>query len=136
NGQRDRGFLGTGSHLSSVAAEPHVKRRVGAWMKEFAFNSYFVDCDGTGELFDNYSARYPATKQLDMELRLKRMAWIRDTYHAVIGSEIGAYYSAPVIHFGHGMMTPVFGFHDPLLHEANSPYFLGRWYPEGGPDVF
>jgi Glycosyl hydrolases related to GH101 family, GH129 len=34
------------------------------------------------------------------------------------------------------MMTPVFGFRDPLLHDAKSPYFLGRWYPEGAPDVF
>lgn len=54
NGERDRGFRGVGSHLSSVAAEPYVKKRVGAWMKEFDFNSAFIDCDATGGLFDNF----------------------------------------------------------------------------------
>jgi hypothetical protein len=136
DGRRDGGFQGVGSHLSSVAAKPYLERRVGTWMKQFGFNSYFVDCDATGELFANYSAEYPQTKQMDMELRLRRLAWIRDTYHVVIGSEVGAYFAAPVIHFGHGMMTPVFGWGDPLLHDAKSPWFLGRYYPPGGPAIF
>jgi hypothetical protein len=135
DGQRDRGFQGKGSHLSSIAAEPYVKKRVGAWMTEFGFNSYFIDCDATGELFDNYSHLYPATKELDMEMRLKRLAWIIDTYHVVFGSEVGASFAAGVIHFGNGMMTPVFGFFDPLLHDPKSPYFLGRYYPPGAPAV-
>ena len=136
DGRRDRGFEGVGSHLSSLAAKPYLERRVDAWMKEFGFNSYFVDCDATGELFANYSAQYPQTRQTDLELRLQRLAWIRDTYHAVIGSEVGAYFAAPVIHFGHGMMTPVFGWGDPALHDAKSPYFLGGYYPPGAPAVF
>jgi hypothetical protein len=136
DGKRDRGFQGVGSHLSSVAAEPYVKKRVGAWMKEFGFNSAFIDCDATGELFDNYSPLYPATKELDMKKRLERLAWIVDTYQLVIGSEVGASFAAGVTHFGHGMMTPVFGFFDPVLHDPKSPYFLGRQYPPGAPAVF
>jgi hypothetical protein len=136
DGRRDRGFEDIGSHLSSIAAEPYVKQRVGAWMKEFGFNSYFVDCDATGELFDNYSPLYPATKELDMKKRLERLAWIRDTYQLVIGSEVGASFAAAVIHFGHGMMTPVFGYRDPLLRDPKSPYFMGRWLPEGAPQRF
>jgi hypothetical protein len=136
DGRRDQGFQGVGSHLSSIAAEPYVRRRVGAWMKEFGFNSYFVDCDATGELFDNYSPSYPATKELDMRKRLERMAWIRDTYRLVLGSEVGAWFAAADIHFGHGMMTPVFGYRDPLLRDPKSPYFMGRWYPAGRPTRF
>ena len=136
DGRRDRGFQGVGSHLSSLAAIPYLHRRVNSWMEEFGFNSYFVDCDATGELFANYSPRFPQTRRLDLQLRLDRLAWIRDTFHVVIGSEVGASFAAPVIHFGHGMMTPVFGWGDPLLHSAGSPYFLGRYYPPGAPEVF
>ena len=136
NGQRDQGFLGVGSHLSSIAAEPYLENRVTAWMKQFGFNAYFIDCDATGELFDNYSPTYPATKQLDMELRLKRMTWIINTFHVVLGSEIGASFAAPAIHYGQGMMTPSFGWGDPLLHDPKSLYFLGRYYPPDRPDVF
>jgi hypothetical protein len=136
NGQRDVGFQNIGSHLSSLAAEPYLEKRVDGWMKEFKFNAYFIDCDATGELFDNYSKLYPANKQLDMKLRLDRLSWIINTYHIVLGSEIGASFAAPIIHFGHGMMTPVFGWGDPLLHDPKSPYFLGRYYPSDRPELF
>ena len=136
DGKRDRGFQGVGAHLSSIAAEPWVKRRVGAWMDEFGFNSYFVDCDAFGEFFDNYSPLYPATKELDLKMRLQRLAWIIDTYHVVLGSEVGISATAGVIHFGHGTMTPVFGFSDPLLQDPKSPYFLGRYYPPSAPTLF
>jgi hypothetical protein len=68
-----------------------------------------------------------------MEKRLERLAWMIDTYHLVIGSEVGASFAAGIIHFGHGMMTPVFGFLGPLLHDPKSPYFMGREYPPGAP---
>jgi hypothetical protein len=55
----------------------------------------------TGELFDNFSDLYPATKEDDMNARLERMAWIVNTYKMAIGSELGDSYAAPVIHFGH-----------------------------------
>jgi hypothetical protein len=64
------------------------------------------------------------------------MAWIRDTYGLVIGSERGAAYSAPVIHFAHGMLTPVFGWGDPDLQKNRaSPYYLGAWWPPDGPQI-
>ena len=136
DGKRDRGFQGVGSHLSSVAAEPYVKKRVGAWMQQFGFNSYFMDCDAFGEFWDNYSPLYPATKELDLKMRLKRLSWIIDTYHVVLGSEVGVSAMSGTIHFGQGMMTPVFGFFDPMLHDPKSPYFLGRYYPPGAPTMF
>ena len=91
--------------MVGVALLTLMERKVSAWMQKYGFNSYFVDCDATGELFDNYSPLYPATKELDMKKRLERMAWIRDTYRVVVGSEVGAWFAAPEIHFGHGMMT-------------------------------
>ena len=136
DGTRNTGFNGKGVHLSSNAAFPYVVRRVEGILNAVPFNSWFVDCDATGELFDNYSTAFPQTKEQDLKLRLERMSWIRDQKHLVVGSEGGAWYAASVIHFAHGMMTPLFGWRDPLLRDPNSKYFLGRYYPPEGPSMF
>jgi len=59
--------------------------RVSRLMAAFHANSWFMDCDGFGEYFDDYSEQHPATQQSDMAARISRMAWIRDTFGAVIG---------------------------------------------------
>ncbi len=136
DGTPSRGFKGKGLHLSSLAAKPYVTKRVESILRDAPFNSWFVDCDATGELFDNYSAAFPQTKEQDMDARLERMRWLRDQKHLVVGSEEGAWYAAPVIHFGHGMTTPLFGWKDPLLRDPKSKYFLGKYYPPGAPAAF
>jgi hypothetical protein len=138
DGSKIPGYLGRGYQLSPIAAWPYVKRRVTRLMADLPepFNSWFIDCDAYGEVFDDYSELHPATQQDDVQARLHRMAWIRDTYGLVIGSEGGAAYSAPVIHFAHGMMTPVFGWDDPdLQKDESSQYYLGNWSPRGGPSI-
>jgi hypothetical protein len=99
-------------------------------------NSWFIDCDAFGELFDDYSPLHPATQEEDMQARLARMAWIRDTHGLVVGSEGGSAYAAATIHFAHGMMTPPFGYGDPELRDHESPYFLGGYYPPESPTLF
>lgn len=139
DGTKKRGFKQKGYILSPIAARPYVEKRVSGIMKTLPapFNSWFIDCDAYGELFDDYSPLHPATQQDDMNARLERMAWIRDTYGLVIGSERGAAYAALVIHFAHGMMTPVFGWGDPdLRKDKKSKYYLGGWWPPDGPAVF
>jgi len=138
NGSRIPGYLGEGYQLSPIAAWPYVKKRVTGLMDTFLepFNSWFIDCDAYGEVYDDYSELHPATQADDVRARLDRMAWIRDTYGLVIGSEGGASYAAPVIHFAHGMMTPVFGWGDPYLQkDENSQYYLGNWGPVDGPNI-
>jgi hypothetical protein len=138
NGQPLRGFQGKGYRLNPIVAMPYVKARVTRLMQELPepFNSWFVDCDAYGDLEDDYSPAHPATQQDDMRARLDRMAWIRDTYGLVIGSERGAAYAAPVIHFAHGMMTPVIGWGDPDLQKNKaSPYYLGGYWPPDGPQI-
>jgi hypothetical protein len=100
------------------------------------FDSWFIDCDAYGDLEDDYSPLHRATQEDDMRARLERMAWIRDTYGLVIGSERGAAYAASVIHFAHGMMTPVVGWGDPDLQKNKaSPYYLGTYWPSDGPQI-
>jgi hypothetical protein len=138
NGSRIPGYLGQGYQLSPIAAWPYVRKRVTGLMETLPepFNSWFIDCDAYGEVFDDYSDLHPATQEDDVQARLHRMAWIQDTYGLVIGSEGGVAYSAPVIHFAHGMMTPVFGWGDPDLQEdEDSQYYLGTWSSPDGPSV-
>jgi hypothetical protein len=138
DGSKKPGFQRKGYTLSPIAASPYVRKRVAAIMEGLPerFNSWFIDCDAYGDLFDDYSPLHPATQQDDMNARLARMAWIRDSYRLVIGSEGGVAYAAPVIHFAHGMMTPVIGWGDPdLTTDRNSPYFLGRYWPPDAPEV-
>jgi Glycosyl hydrolases related to GH101 family, GH129 len=136
DGSKSRGFKGKGLHLSSLAAKPYVARRVDGILQDAPFNSWFVDCDATGELFDNYSSDFPQTKAQDMVARLERLSWLRERKHMVVGSEEGAWYAAPAIHFAHGMMTPLFGWKDPVLRDGKSKYFFGKYYPPDAPAVF
>ena len=136
DGAKRRGFKKKGFVLSPDAARPFVEKRVARLMNDFHANSWFIDCDGFGEYFDDYSDKHPATQQSDMQSRISRMAWIRDTYGAVIGTEGCSAGVASTVHFAHGVMTPVIGWGDPALTGKQSPYFLGSYYPPGEPQVF
>jgi hypothetical protein len=137
DGTPRKGFQQKGYMLSPAAARPHLERRVTALMKTFRCNSWFMDCDAFGEVFDDYSPTHPATQASDAAERLSRMRWIGDTYHAVIGSEGGSAFAAPVIHFAHGIMTPVVAWGDPdLMKDKQSKYYLGAYYPPDAPTLF
>jgi Glycosyl hydrolases related to GH101 family, GH129 len=136
DGTPRKGFQKKGYMLSPLAARAAVEQRVTALMRQFRCNSWFIDCDAAGELYDDYSPQHPATQLDDMAARLARMAWIRDTFSAVIGSEGGSAYAASTIHFAHGMMTPVIGWGDPALTERSSPFYLGGYYPPDAPAAF
>jgi len=137
DGKKRRGFQQKGYALSPIAAKPYVEKRVsGIMSKGVPLNSWFIDCDAYGELFDDYSPLHPATQEDGMNARLERMAFIRDKHGMVIGSEGGSGYAAPVIHFAHGMMTPVFGWGDPDLRKnKESKYYVGGYWPPDGPAV-
>lgn len=136
DGTKRPGFQRKGYILSDVFARPWIERRFSDLEHQFQCNSWFIDCDADGELYDDYSPLHPATQADQMNARLSRLAWIRDTFHLVIGSEGGAAYAASTIHFAHGIMTPVIGWGDPDLTGRSSPYFLGGYYPPDEPAVF
>jgi len=136
NGKKKTGFQQKGYYVSEQMAEPYVKERVSRLMKVFSCNSWFIDCDAAGEFYEDFSTQHPATQEQEMLARLRRISWIRDTYHLVIGSEGGVAYAAGTIDFGHGIMTPLFGWGDPTLMTKASPYYLGAYYPEDSPAIF
>ncbi|MXZ00680.1 hypothetical protein F4Y93_08545 [Candidatus Poribacteria bacterium] len=137
DGTMSRGFKQKGYHLSPLVARPYVEDRVNGILEQMSsdFNTWFIDCDAYGELFDDYSASHPATQLDDMNARLARMVWIRDTHNIVVGSEGGAAYAAPTIHFAHGMTVPVIGWGDPDMKSKTSPYYVGGYWPPEGPAI-
>ena len=137
DGTKNRGFKKKGYHLSPLIAQPYVENRVNDIVAQMPsdFNSWFIDCDAYGELFDDYSVLHPATQLDDMNARLARIAWIRDTHNMVVGSEGGAAYAAETIHFAHGMTVPVIGWGDPDMKTKTSPYYIGAYWPPEGPAI-
>jgi hypothetical protein len=136
NGKKKAGFKQIGYQLSPIAARPYVEKRVRENMKQVPYNYYFVDCDAFGEVYDDYSPNHPATQAEDAAERNSRMAWIRDTFGLVIGSEGGSAYAAPVVHVVEGMISPVIGWSDPEMRDKKSTYYIGRYYPPEGPEIF
>ena len=137
DGTKSRGFKKKGYHLSPIVAQPYVENRVNGIVEQMPsdFNTWFIDCDAYGELYDDYSATHPATQLDDMKARLARISWIRDTHNMVVGSEGGAAYSASVLHFAHGMTVPVIGWGDPDMKSKTSPYYVGGYWPPEGPAI-
>ncbi len=136
DGTKRKGFQKKGYLLSPIAARPYVEKRVDGLMEQFPANSWFMDCDGFGEFFDDYSEAHPATQLTDMQARCSRMAWIRDQFNVVIGTEGCSASVASTVLFAHGVMTPVIGWGDPDLKDKTSKYYLGAYYPAGEPSVF
>jgi hypothetical protein len=136
DGKIKKGFQSRGREMSSLAGRPYVEKRVNGKMKLAPFSAWFVDCDAYGQWFDNYSEAYPATQAQDMEARIDRMKWISHTFGIPVGSEVGSGLTAGGIHFGHGMLTPCFGWGDPDLKNEKSPYWLGGYWPPEEPKNF
>ncbi|HEY6404422.1 MAG TPA: glycoside hydrolase [Blastocatellia bacterium] len=109
DGTRHAGFRGRGYHLSSEALKragsPFMEERVNFHLQA-GINSYFIDVDATGELYDDFDQLHPMTIGTDRANRLQRMDFVRRQKRLVLGSESAAAWSAPVIHFSHGTLTP------------------------------
>ncbi|MGZ9816718.1 glycoside hydrolase [Peribacillus simplex] len=134
NGEKIKGFLKRGRKLNPTLTLPSVKQRVDDILREgIPFNSWFVDCDATGEFYDDYSPEHITTQEQDMKARLKRMDYIAKEKHMVVGSEGGNDYTSNVIAFAHGLETPVIKWGDPDMREnKNSPYYVGGYWSQKG----
>lgn len=135
NGNREKGFQGVGRKLNPTLSLPSVKTRMeGILSNDLPFNSWFIDCDATGEIYDDYTPEHLTTQQQDLAARLERMAYIRDQYGMVIGSEGGNDFAASVIAFAHGIELKSFSWMDEdMKANRESEYFIGKYYnPNGG----
>lgn len=139
-GEKYEGFQGTGRKLNPTLSLPSVKDRVSKVMENgYGFNSWFIDCDATGEIYDDYSKNHITTQEQDLKARLERMAYIRDEKNMVIGSEGGNDFASTTVAFAHGLETPAFSWIDPDMNKnKDSEYYVGRYYSKTGgvPEIF
>ncbi len=109
DGTRHPGFRGRGYHLSSEAlkraSRPFMEERVNFHLQA-GINSYFIDVDATGELYDDFDPLHPMTIAVDRANRLQRMEFVSRQKGLVLGSESAVAWSTPAIHFSHGTLTP------------------------------
>ncbi|WP_019420045.1 glycoside hydrolase [Paenibacillus sp. OSY-SE] len=134
-GKKIGGFLNRGRKLNPALSLPSVKQRVDSILQDgIMYNSWFIDCDATGEIYDDYSPGHVTTQEQDMDARLERMDYIAKEKHMVIGSEGGNDFASRVIAFAHGLETPVIKWSDKDMREdKNSPYYVGAyWSAQGG----
>lgn len=135
NGEKEKGFQNVGRKLNPALSLPAVKSRMERIMSNhIPFHSWFIDCDATGEIYDDYTPGHMTTQQQDLAARLERMAYIRDRYGLVIGSEGGGDFAASTIAFAHGIELKSFSWMDAdMKSNQESEYYIGRYYnPAGG----
>lgn len=138
DGKKIAGFNSVGRKLNPTLSLPAVAQRLNeVKFNGVPFNSWFIDCDATGEIYDDYSPEHITTQQEDLAARLQRMAYIRDTHGMVIGSEGGNDFAASTIAFAHGIEMPSFSWMDAdMKKNKDSKYYVGGWYsPSGGVPV-
>ncbi|EJR89763.1 glycoside hydrolase [Bacillus cereus] len=132
-GVKIRGFAGKGRKLNPTLALPSVKQRVNDILQNnIPFNSWFVDCDATGEIYDDYSPDHTTTQEQDVTARLQRMKYISEEKHMVVGSEGGNDFASNIIAFAHGIETPGI-WPDSDMKDKQSPYYVGS-YKSSSPD--
>ncbi len=136
DGTKEPGFRSKGFKFSPRVARPYVERRVTTRMVLSPYSAWFVDCDGTGESYDNYSELFPATEGADFAARMDRLQWISRTLRIPVGSETGSGLAAGVLHFAHGMMTPPLAWRDDDFKDRSSPYWMGGYHPPEAPTLF
>ncbi|MCR8644813.1 glycoside hydrolase [Paenibacillus sp. N1-5-1-14] len=134
DGTKVSGFLGRGRKLNPTLSMPSVKQRLDEIMKDdISFNSWFIDCDATGEIYDDYSPDHITTQSQDLKARLARMNYIAKDRGMVVGSEGGNDLASTVIAFAHGIETPVIKWGDEDMRKnKESEYFVGAYYSSTG----
>lgn len=137
DGQRLKGFQGSGVYTNAACIRPLMERRVRALRADAPYNSWFLDVAATGMVFDDVDPAKPTSQAQDAANRNAALAWLAESQKLVVGSEVGSAVVNRHIVFAHGAQTSGFGWGDPQMRrERASPYYLGAWAPEHQPAFF
>ncbi|MFE0506299.1 glycoside hydrolase [Peribacillus butanolivorans] len=140
DGNKIEGFQGAGRKLNPTLAMPSVKERVTSILNTgLAFNSWFLDTDGTGEIYDDYTPEHVTTEEEDIHARIKRMEYLQKEWNMVVGTEGGNDFANKNVAFAHGIETPSFSWMDKdMSKNKESDYYVGRYYSSTGgvPELF
>lgn len=135
DGTKKKGFRGNGFYLNPNCHLGYVQKRIQDIVQYGHFNSLFIDVDSTGVAREDY--RDDSNEQSVLNAYNQRLSWIAEDNHLIVGSEDGNSLTTAGISFAHGLETVGFGWTDKdMKSNRNSPYYLGRWYPDEKPDFF
>ncbi|MFM2607714.1 glycoside hydrolase [Vibrio chagasii] len=135
DGSLKKGFRGNGFYLNPNCHLDYVKQRAKDIINFGHFNSLFLDVDATAMAREDYSNNTSESEMLSAFNN--RMQGLSEQPSLVLGSEDGNSLTTKGIAFAHGLETVGFGWTDKDMKEnRQSPYFLGRWYPDHKPDFF
>lgn len=136
-GQFKSGFQQSGHYTDPRCVRPLLEARIKAVQARAGYNSWFLDAYATGMLFDSYRPGAILTQAQNAYGNIDASRWVNETLQLPTGSEDGNATTSLGIVFAHGMQTPVIGWGDPdMSKNADSAYFVGRWYPNEQPQVF
>ena len=141
NGDKEEGFDGNGVYLNPACHQSYVRQRIKDILKFGGFNSLFLDVDGTAMTREDFRQWELCPEGMNENQMLDafndRLKWIGNNQNILLGTEDGNSLTTEGVTFAHGMETVGFGWTDPDMHyNNNSPYFLGKWYPENKPAFF
>lgn len=128
DGQSVSGFLGKGRKVNQTLIENEWKYRVKQIKsKTVPFNSWFIDTDGAGEIYDDFNPKHPTSMTDDSKARLQRADGMAKK-GLVVGTESGNDYFNQGMVFAHGLETPVIAWSDPDMRQnKESPYYVGGY---------
>lgn len=132
------GFANRGCYLSSEAFrirepnEKNISNRITT-LTSLGDNSYFLDCDATNPLYDDYSNDHPMTQIQDKNNRLERMQYISDVRKLVLGSESALSWANPVISYNNGSFSTFNEAFWPIHADTKN---FGGWFPIDAPQIF
>lgn len=137
DGSIKSGFRGNGAYLNPDCGRDIVENRISQIIQYSGFNSLFLDVDGTGMVRDDYSpSRMMSQKEMASAFN-DRMHWVSQNLNVTLGTEDGNAITTKGVIFAHGMETVGFGWTDKeMTKNRQSPYYLGRWYPDHKPEYF
>jgi hypothetical protein len=137
DGTAKSGFQQSGHYTDPRCVRPLLEARVQAVRGVAGFNSWFLDAYATGMVFDSYRSGATLTQSQNAAANEDAARWVGESQGLVVGSEDGNATTSRGILFAHGMQTPVIGWGDADMSSlAQSPWFVGNWYPPEKPAVF
>ena len=134
-GKESKGFLGKGFHVNSKYIRSYFEKRTSSQIS-LGFNSWFIDCDGAGELYSHYGKKHPMKQVDDLSERVDRLKWLESKHAVVVGTEGARAYAVPSVSYAHGTLTPPFTYSfKPIFQNKKSKSYIGGWYPDEEPPV-
>ncbi|MFC4907719.1 glycoside hydrolase [Actinomadura gamaensis] len=137
-GKPETGFGGRGCYLSSqyLKQQEPSKHYMAQRTKQMTANgadSYFLDVDAAGELYDDHSPSHPMTQAQDRANRIDRMQRLSGGDKLVLGSENAAGWANQAIAFDHGAAADGLNVLWPLQKDKAT---WGGYYPADDPKFF